>query len=141
MASDTPKTTPVPHNDFDPTPEEMAHRLRPLRTLTKGPGWDGTDVAYRGGVKGETTQITYSRTVEGLHKLIERMHEVRGMSDVVREQLTRDVPKDDIAGPGVTDHDDQKLPVFEHLAQLTIMLSRHIEATERNLALTLAALK
>lgn len=122
------------------SPEEMAHRLRPLNaragTPLRGPGWDGTDKPAA-----TSGQITYSRTIEGLHKLIERMRQVRVMGEDVRGQLTRDVPKEEVAGPSPLNLDDSTLPVFEHIAQLTIALSREIETTERNLALSLAVLK
>jgi len=125
----------------DASIERMAHKLAPLRSL-KG-GWDETGASPRSEnilrVK-DSAQITYSRVSEGLQKLIARAGEVRAMSDVVREQLTREVPKDDLEVAGKIAPADMG-PIFEQLARLTLDLSREIERTEKNMALTLAALK
>ncbi len=136
IVDNIPKNAP---NDYDEHDEiaNIAKRLAPRNHIGM-PREGGPKVALKA-----DTQITYSRTIEGLHKLIERMREVRGMSDVVRESLTRDVPKDEleVEGRAPTALGEQKLPAFEHIAQLTIALSREIERAEKNMALALAVLK
>jgi hypothetical protein len=116
---------------FDINTEEMAQKYRPLRAVDTPP--------KAGLVLKSDAAITFSRVQEGLDKLILRMNEVRGMSTLVREQMTRDLPKDDTRETSIGE--DEGVPVFEQLARLTIVLSHHIEATEKNLALALAALK
>jgi hypothetical protein len=110
----------------------LAQKYRPLRAVDTGP--------RPGLTLKEDTQITYSRVTEGLDKLIARISEVRGMSDVVRESLTRDVPKDSLEVEG-KDKVHADGPVFEQLARMTLDLSREIERIEKNMALSLAVLK
>jgi len=123
----------VPAPGLDPfhiSPEEMAQKLRPLRAVNS---LGGPKVALKEGM------ITAARVSDGLNKLITRLNEVRGMSDVVRESLTREVPKDpveDASSPQALEG-----PIFEQLARLTLVLSAEIERVEKNMALSLAVLK
>jgi hypothetical protein len=115
------------------SPEEMAQKLKPLRVLN--------GIKDRPGLTHKTdgTAITAGRVMDGLNKLIMRLNEVRGMSDTVRESLTREVPKDVDPTSGAPVQADG--PIFETLARLTLDLSREIERVEKNMALSLAVLK
>jgi len=133
--SDSPTDDPFHVSEMPPGKvvpvEEFAHRFRPLSSVGK---------PAQAGVSAKAdSAITYSRVREGLDKLIARLGEVRGMSEVVRESLTREAPKDFDLTSGAPVQTDG--PIFEQLARLTLDLSREIERTEKNLALALAVLK
>jgi ribosomal protein L20 len=125
--------------------ERMATKLAPLRAVdrpaSKGPAFTNWIERTNANPAATSGAITYSSVIEGLHRVIARMNEIHGMSEAVRDNFTRVVPKNDDVETLFDETEGRKLPVFDHIAQLTIALSREIERTEKNLALALAALK